>query len=368
MKCCFFFNYNPLYRFPIYKKIEESFDCDFYFGNDGSPSIKQFIPELLEHYKGLLICVRFFQTPFTYYKDIKPLFCNQYEQYIITGAPFCITTWLLLAYCKIRRKKIYVWCHGLYDYVKKPFLRGFLKIYYTNMNGIFVYNHYSCPFMLDLGCKKERLHIVHNSLDTDLQSAIYDKCHASDIYRKHFTNDLPVVIYIGRVQIRKKVDQLIYACKELISNNNPVNLVIVGPNDDDESIGELVKSLNLESNVWFFGPSYDETVNAELLYNASVCVCPNGVGLSAIHSLSYGTPVVSNDDFAHQMPEFESIINEQTGSFFMSNSILDLSEHINKWVIKTDEERYKIRKMARKTILEEWSVQYQLSILKKVLG
>jgi glycosyltransferase involved in cell wall biosynthesis len=222
--------------------------------------------------------------------------------------------------------------------------------------------------MLDLGCKKERLHIVHNSLDTDLQSAIYDKCHASDIYRKHFTNDLPVVIYIGRVQIRKKVDQLIYACKELISNNNPVNLVIVGPNDDDESIGELVKSLNLESNVWFFGPSYDETVNAELLYNASVCVCPNGVGLSAIHSLSYGTPVVSNDDFAHQMPEFESIINEQTGSFFMSNSILDLSEHINKWVIKTDEERYKIRKMARKTILEEWSVQYQLSILKKVLG
>ena len=53
---------------------------------------------------------------------------------------------------------------------------------------------------------------------------------------------------------------------------------------------------------------YNEEANAELLYNASVCVCPAEVGLTAIHSLLFGTPVVSNDNFDEQMPEFESII------------------------------------------------------------
>ena len=36
-------------------------------------------------------------------------------------------------------------------------------------------------------------------------------------------------------------------------------------------------------------------------------VSPGNVGLTAIHSLSYGTPVLTHNNFNNQMPEVESI-------------------------------------------------------------
>ena len=80
----------------------------------------------------------------------------------------------------------------------------------------------------------------------------------------------------------------------------------------------------LNQNVCFFGPCYDEFEIGMLIYNAALCVSPGNVGLTAIHSLSYGTPVISHNDFKHQMPEFEAIVPGETGAFFIANDLNSL--------------------------------------------
>lgn len=107
--------------------------------------------------------------------------------------------------------------------------------------------------------------------------------------------------------------------------------------------------------------------NAQLLYDSSVCVCPAEVGLTAIHALSYGCPVISNDNFEKQMPEFESIIEGKTGSFYRENDISDLLTKIMYWCKLSDTRRMQIRKDTRKLILSEWSVDYQIKVLKELL-
>lgn len=64
-----------------------------------------------------------------------------------------------------------------------------------------------------------------------------------------------------------------------------------------------------------------------------MCVCPAAVGLTAIHALSYGCPVISNDNVETQMPEFESIVEGETGSLFKENDIEDLVEKLNIGVV-----------------------------------
>lgn len=235
------------------------------------------------------------------------------------------------------------------------------------MDGIFLYNKFNKKFMVHLGLDESKIHIIYNSLDTQLQTDIYSTLLPSTIYRNHFGNDYPIAIFIGRVQKRMKVELLIEAVDILRKMGNHVNVVIVGGYMDGINIEELVQKKGLQEYVWFYGPSFDEKVNSELLYNANVCVAPGTVGLTAIHSLSYGTPVITHNNFCAIGPEFEAIKPGITGDFFEEDNVESLANVIEKWIGLTVEERDKVRKEARNEILDKWNVSRQIEILKKVI-
>ena len=72
----------------------------------------------------------------------------------------------------------------------------------------------------------------------------------------------------------------------------------------------------MEGNCIFYGATYDEKELSKLIYMSDLTVSPGNIGLTAIHSLSYGTPVCSHSNFNNQMPESEAIINFENGFFF----------------------------------------------------
>ena len=79
---------------------------------------------------------------------------------------------------------------------------------------------------------------------------------------------------------------------------------------------------------WYVGPLYDEATLGKFLYNADLCVSPGNVGLTAIHALTFGLPVISHDNYLAQMPEFEAITPGKTGMFFRENDSKDLYNKI----------------------------------------
>lgn len=365
MKICCVFNHNPFYRYPIYSRLSESFDCDFYFGTSGTA--KPFCPENLKGFKHKINSRKIFKN-FVWDSNIKDIFSSKYSCYLLTGSPDYLINWLILIYAKMSGKKVYYWTHGIREHVKGLKSLIISKLFYLPADGVFLYGKKSIPFLKEIGCKAEKLIVIHNSLDTEKLDKIYNGLKDSSIYNKHFNNSNPTIIYIGRLQKRKKINQLIEAVALLKQRGKEVNLVIVGKELDDYSLKDLSKSLKVESNVWFYGESYNEENNAELLYNSYLCVCPAAVGLTCIHSLSYGTPVLSNDDFKNQMPEHEAIVPNFTGSFFAKDNVVDLSNQIERWCFISKTERDEIRKNSRESVLKEWSVNYQIKEFKKVFS
>ena len=64
MKICCVFNYNPLYRLPIYKLMSETFDVEFYFGDYGEEQnkrLKSFDPNQLNGFKGYHRLIKVFK-------------------------------------------------------------------------------------------------------------------------------------------------------------------------------------------------------------------------------------------------------------------------------------------------------------------
>ena len=146
-----------------------------------------------------------------------------------------------------------------------------------------------------------------------------------------------------------------------------VNIVFVGADVDGVGLDKQAASLDIASQVWLYGPCYDDCTLGELFYNATVCVSPGNVGLTAIHALSFGCPVLTHGDFAHQMPEFEAICPGKTGDFFRKDDLEDMRNTIRKWITMDPAQREAARKNAYEEIDRKWNIHYQLEILKKVI-
>lgn len=374
-KICCFFNYNPHYRLPIYKEMSEKLDCDFYFGDSVFERIEPFDPGKLKGFQHLLKAHK--AGNYIWHSGISSLFRKEYTHYIITATPVILSCWPVILYAKLTGKKVLCWSHGLNREVTKPFWKLYDRILFGSMDGILLYNRHNLQYMEKLGCDPDRIRIIHNSLDSDRQTALFQAMEAGadgsagtmDIYSRHFGNDDPVIIYIGRIQKRKKLELLVEAVRMLNSeeSGHGVNLAIVGDGSDGGEIARLVANYELEDRVWFYGPSYDEKTNAELLYHAAACVCPAAVGLTAIHALSYGTPVITNDNLRTQMPEFEAITEGVTGSFFREDDAADLCARIKHWTSQSPTQRAECRKSARATIEKDWNVRYQMDIIRLAL-
>lgn len=367
MKICCVFNYNPHYRYPIYKSLSEVFDCDFYFGDNVFTPIKKFDATKLKGFKGYLQARRTKFKGFIWHKGIRKIFSSKYTHYIITGDTALYVNWLIILYAKFTGKKVYAWTHGIKSAKLKWSTKILLKSFFLPLTGVLMYNEYNCKYMLNIGCKKERLHVIHNSLDTEVQTEIYKSLAPSSIYKKHFKNDNPTLIFIGRVQKVKKTSMILEAMNILKKDGININLAVVGDNVDDKEFDNRITEYGFEKNVWFYGPCFDEKKNAELIYNADLCVSPGNVGLASIHCLTYGTPVVTNNNFNTQMPEFEAISENVTGSFFIENDVQSLAENIKPWLALAPDKRKELRKIARKEIEQNWSVDSQIKLLKEIL-
>ena len=365
-KICLIYNFPQHYREAIFKKIDIELNCDFYFGDklDWAPDIKSMPINNLNGFKKTLKNIRLFKL-YTWQIGAFELVFKNYDHYILYGDPFCISNYFIVIVAKILGKKTYLWTHGLYQEISWKAKVINFPFYYLSTK-VLLYGNFSRNRMIKFGFKKEKLLCIYNSLSYFNQFEIRKKLTSSQIYKDYFNNSFPVIIYIGRIQKVKKINQLVEAIYLLKQEGVFVNLVIVGEDNERVDILKNIREFNLNDTTWLYGSCYDEEKIGELIYNAEVCVSPGNIGLTAIHSMSYGTPAITHDNFQNQMPEFEAINEEKTGCFFKENDVKDLSLKLKCWINLDNFKRNEIRKNCYKVIDELYNPNFQINLLKSI--
>lgn len=355
-KIAFILNYAPHYRLFIYKGISESINADFYFGNLPGTSIKKCDYTQLKNFKKEFITIKF--KKFYWHIGSVFLIFKPYKRYVLTGDPYILSNWVLLLLAKLLGRETYLWTHGWYG--KESGISGIIKKnYFRFAKSLLLYGNYSKELLIKEGFDEKNIVVVYNSLDYNSQVTIRKNLVNTNLYKAHFTNEFPVLFYIGRIQESKKLDQILQAMNILRDQGINTNLAIIGGLDQNYNFKEIIERLNLQKNVWLVGPLYDEKDIANYIYNANVCVSPGNIGLTAIHSLVYGTPVITHDNFKNQMPEFESIINGVNGFFFKENDVFDLATTIQD-VLNKKFNRLEVSKI----VDDYWNPNNQISIFK----
>lgn len=364
-KLCCVFNTPSLYRELIYSRIENCYDCEWYFETTDN-MLETFDASRFRQVKYLK--ARHFRGFYIVRGLVSLLWQKKHSMYLMMGHSRNVSTllFLFLKKCFFPSKKVYLWTHGYYG--KETKLELMVKRTLVKMaEGVFVYGNYSRNLMIRDGISEQRLFTIHNSLNYDKQLEIRKTIKQSPIFTNHFGNSNPTLIFIGRLNEVKRLDMLVNALSALCDKGMLFNLVLVGDGPMRKSLESLVDVLHLTNQVWFWGACYDEATNAELIYNADLCVAPGNVGLTAIHTLMFGCPVLTHNNFAYQMPEFEAIQEGKTGSFFKHDDVDSLASAILNWFGENKERRNEVRQACFDEIDATWNPDYQMTMFKSVL-
>ena len=365
MNTCILMNMAPKYVESAYTLFDKELEILWAFGTN-STDIKEMNHSLLKNVT-VFKTKKIFGKAYYLKGSLKLAFRKDISSYIMIGDPSLLTTWILPRLVKVFHpsRKVIFWSHGWYG--RESHIKAFIKkLYFKVGDVILTYGEYARSLMIKEGFKPNSIYAIHNSLNHDAQVKLRKQLTPSSIYQEHFGNDNPILIMIGRITIRKHMEMLLEAVAKMRNEGFNYIIVLIGDGEGRKALEELAFDLGIQHRVWFYGACYDEKQNAELLFNADMCVVPGDIGLSGIHSLTFGVPTLTHNRFNIQGPEFEAIHPNVTGDFFEYMNLNSMIDKINGWFF-SHPDRNAVRKACYKEIDDNWTPEFELNILKKVL-
>jgi len=133
-----------------------------------------------------------------------------------------------------------------------------------------------------------------------------------------FEGDKPVVLYVGRLQARKRVDLLLRACAALPEGKQPY-LWLVGEGPERGKLEDLAESIYPSAQ--FYGACFNGELEP-LFREADLFVLPGTGGLAVQHAMSYGLPVVVAEADGTQV----DLVRSQNGWIVPPGDLDDLRE------------------------------------------
>lgn len=143
----------------------------------------------------------------------------------------------------------------------------------------------------------DRIRVVYIGVDRRFLEPVSDET-ATEM-RKELKLDAPYILYVGRLDPDKNVENVVRAYSLLVKAGRCGHLlVIAGAKDHRASnVHQLVRKLGLEDRVRFTGYVKDEHLVA-LLHEAEALCYPSlneGFGLPVLEAMAAGTPVVTSN-------------------------------------------------------------------------
>jgi glycosyltransferase involved in cell wall biosynthesis len=286
---------------------------------------------------------------------------------IILGAFHWPMNWIAAIAARMCGKPVYFWTHG-WTRAERGLQAWLRNTFYRIGQGLLLYGPRAKAIGISQGLDARRLHVIYNSLDYQSHLSLrkpLDRHKAAAMRLQWFgSNTIPVVACCSRLTRTRRLDLLFAAAAQLQSAGHPVAVLLIGDGPERELLEKDACDLKVPTR--FYGACYDEHTLYELISACNVTVAPGQVGLTAIQSLSFGTPVITHGTADHQMPEFEAIVPGITGEFFTEGSVDSLAGAIKSWTA-TPLPDERTRAECFTEIDRVWNPGYQVEAIERAL-
>ncbi|MEL7498521.1 MAG: glycosyltransferase [Planctomycetota bacterium] len=201
-----------------------------------------------------------------------------------------------------RRPAICFWGHG---YGKLKLLNPITSMLARRVEAIIAYAAAGKQRMIDKGIAGEKIFVCNNTLDVTN--------HGLDQTTKKTD-----FLYVGRLQSRKRIDELMVAFQTLAASFPEIRLTIIGEGDIRSELESRSAELGIAERTEFTGKIFDNEILKTYFAKAIAYVSPGPVGLGVVHSFAFGTPVITDATIVHG-PESNYLRHQENALLFQAS-------------------------------------------------
>lgn len=189
--------------------------------------------------------------------------------------------------------------------------------------------------------------IARNTIDTSLLR--FSGLPPDEIRARHGIETTRNIICVGRLQRRKRIDDLVDAFQRI--SHNGYGLILVGSDTDG-----CLRNVR-HPRIYHLGALFGDQVT-QLLEAADVSCMPGHVGLGIVDAMFYGLPFVTED--VDHAPEIMYLKHGVNGYMVPAGDVNALAGKLE-LLLKDDTLRARFSAAAKRTVAQEASVELMLA-------
>jgi phosphatidylinositol alpha-1,6-mannosyltransferase len=226
-------------------------------------------------------------------------------------------------------KKKYCLIHGKeINHSKGSGINKRIKKVLDNVEKIIANSNYTKNLAIEIGINKDKIVVMNPGIDP--AKSVDQK--SLDKVESLLKIKTPRLIAVSRFDKRKNHEKVIMALRNLKQIYPNIVYICIGSGDEENNIKNLVKELDLESQVMFFKDISDDLKNA-LVAKSNIFVMPSiihkssveGFGIVYAEAAQYGVPSVGGKDGGAS----DAIDHEKTGLICDGNNLDEIYSSIS---------------------------------------
>jgi glycosyltransferase involved in cell wall biosynthesis len=264
----------PNYRVPFFDLLAQSCESMSLFAGQARPveTIASGKPQITKYHEAKNI--HLFNS--TFYLCYQRGFMDWLKEWnpdvlIVEANPRYLSTPAAVRWMHARGRKVIGWGLGA------PKQAWFWAHFINQFDAMISYSQRGAEEYAAFGFPREKIFVAHNSVSPSPDQKPDDR---------PLTADRSTILFVGRLQARKRADYLLRACAEIESN---LRLVIVGDGPERATLESLAKEVYPSTE--FIGAKHGVELKPYFA-GADLFVLPGTGGLAVQEAMSYGLPVI----------------------------------------------------------------------------
>lgn len=238
---------------------------------------------------------------------------------------------------RLSGKRVLLWGHGYSKSGARASERARLTIAHT-ANAVVAYGYESAQW-IEEHSGALRVFVVPNTINEVPIELVREawlregRATAAQSLDVVGTRALPArLLFVSRMRHDKGIGSVLSAVQALRARGLAVHADLVGDGPALPALQREAERLAIQEHVVFHGALYDQAQLSRLFMLAHVFVHPRNIGLSAIHALAYGLPVVTSNDLRRHGPEAEAVIHGYNGLLYLDGSDVSMVDMLQRLI------------------------------------
>lgn len=208
------------------------------------------------------------------------------EILILEANPRYLSNYFILQRMHSRARPVIGWSLGPARAV--GILSGFMRTFYNAFSAIVVYSRNGAEAFRTLGMDGQKIFIAPNAVESRTAETLLTRPRAKEAARSALgLDDRPVILFVGRLQPRKRVDSLLRVCARV---GEACQLLIVGDGAYRARLEGI--AADVFPSAKFTGDLRGEALGRCFLA-ADLFILPGTGGLALQEAMLYGKPVAA---------------------------------------------------------------------------